>query len=512
MNLGRRALVVAPCCLLLACGGSSGGSATPTSDPVDLPSTTVTGEPATLANDAVSVALVERPEQYAFDGAVTEWELTATDFGPGVEISIESPPDEEREQEPVPTDPVGRVALSVTNDGVLVAGELSKAAGDAVWVGIGTRPARLPYIGGLGRASASFDPVLCTEMERDFTDGMYIETDRPTPPETLAACKAVVARYDAFAAERNARFSRVFRFDAKGVTEVTGGKSAAVANAKILWRTGAERNKTFEATLGNESMPRVADAPLLTMRVLARSRELKVPAVRWTATPLMAPVAYEPHGNLRAELFMQLPQFSIPYQPPPGLSFHPTKPNLIESYEHGMDSISPSEGPLFVEQAVIGDVKIGKVDIGRSFLATYKGAEFVELREPLRGWGPTTTSGPISRNGTHHLFHYADRVYMGGMSFEPPGWTVTTIDQDGRFNEIFPFGMDMPPQPASGGMWWGFNDPKPLSNKDFSEFGYRGVARENDGEQEVSIKWRWDAKTKEYVMGDWKMGPQRPRK
>lgn len=511
MILGRRALFVAPCSLLLACGGPTGEPTSPTSEPVDLPSATVTADDQATANDAVSVTLVERPEAYSFDGAVTEWELTATEFGPGIEINLEDPDAAEREQEPVPTDPVGRVGLVVTKDGILVAGDLSKAAGSAVWVGIGARPAKLPFIGGYGRAWASFDPVVCSEMERDFTDGMYIETDKPTPPETLAACRAVVARYDAYAAERNARFSRVFRFDEKGVTEVTGGKSAPVASSKILWKAGAEGNKTFEATLGLDAMPRVADAPLRTLRVLARSRELKVPAARWTATPIFAEVEYEPHAKLRAELFLQLPQYTIPYQAPPGLSFHPTKPNLIESYDFGTDSISPSEGQLFVEHAVIGDVKIGKVDIVRSFLASYKGAEFVELREPLRGWTPTTTSAPIKRDGTHHLFHFSDRVYAGGMTFEPPSWAVTSIDDQGRFNDVFADGMDMPPPPASGNMWWSFSEPKSTSNKDFSEFGYRGVARENDGEQEVSITWRWDAKTKSYVANEWKMGARRAR-
>lgn len=504
----RRGALMPLTTVLFACGGTSSTGTTPTSDAVLLPSATTTtgGSEPSPANELVSITVVERPEDFAFDGAVEEWPLDAIDMGTDPEM-----PDEPREQEPFVTEGVGKVALVVTSEGLMLAGSLTKDAPGPVWIGVGTRPAALPYIGSLGRAAASFDPIVCSEMERIFTDGMWIETDKPAAPEGVAACRAVVARYDAYVAEQAKRFARVLRVDEKGITDVTTAKATPVPSAKLQWKAGADGARSFEATLGLDAMPRVADAPLMSMRVIARARELTVPASRWNGVFIPGAVDYEPHARLRSELFARLPEFSIPYQAPPGLSFHPTKPDLVESFDYSESEIVPHEGPLWVDHATMGDVRIGRVDVGRSFLASYKGAEFVALFEPIRGWLETTTSQPVARNGEVHLFHFNGRIYGGGMSYEPPGWAVTAVGDDGLFREVLTADLTMPPSPESGSLWWRVEDVEQLSNKSFTEFGYAGVFHENEGEQQATIKWRWDAKKKRYVESDWKLGKRKAK-
>ncbi len=509
MNSGHASLCLTITSFVLGCGGGGSTTTIPTTEPLVLPtslSSSATLPPAP-ARDELGITLVERPEPFVLDGAIGEWGALQP-IDPGIDPEA---PEEPRAQEPVAVDALGYVGLVVEADGVLVAGELAKPATDAVWIGIGTRPAALPYIGTYGRAAASFDPVVCSEKERYFTDGMYYESETPTPPETLAACKAVIARYDAYAETQNARFSRVIRIDAKGATDVTTAKAAAIGDAKVVWKTSADGTATFEATLPTSSLPRIADAPLMSMRLLARNKELAIPAARWTGVALPLPLSYEPHGELRAELFVALAQHTMPYQPPPGLSFHPSKPSTLEVYEFGHESITPSEAELFVEHATIGDVRIGKVEVARSFLASYKDNEYVELYEPIHGWGVTTTSPPVARNGAHHFFHYSARLYGGGMAYESPGWAVTEVAEDGRFNELVTPNVESPPGPESGGMWWSLNQAEPITNKTFTEFGFRGIARENEGEQEATLRWRWDTKKKVYTMLDWKMGPRQSR-
>jgi len=493
---------------LAACGGGSANVGSPSSEPVVLPTSLASATAAPVApNDAIGVNLIERPQEFVFDGEIAEW----PNFSPEDPGADPEQPDEPREQEPVATQNVGAVGLVVEQAGVLVVGHLPAPAVEAVWIGLGNRPAQLPYIGQLGRAAASFDPVVCSEMELDFTDGMYVTSDRPTPPETLAACRAVVARYDAYVAEQSARFSRTVRIDASGVAD--GASGAAVAGAKVLWKKLPDGSATFEATLPVSALPRVAAAPLMSMRLLARSRAITVPASRWTSVGLPLPLSFEPHSQLRSELFQMLSGAfgSLPYQPPAGLSFHPSKPTLIESFEYGGETIAPSEQEIFVEHAKLGDVRIGKVNIARSFLASYKGDEFVELYEPIHGWGPTTTSEPVARNGAHHLLHYSERLYGGGMAFEPPGCAVSEIGSDGKFKELLTAEADTPPYPESGSIWWNFDAAELFSNKNFTEFGFRGTARENAGEQPAEKKWRWDKKKKAYVALDWKMGAHKAK-
>lgn len=502
----RRGALLSSSTLLLACSGTpSTSGTTPTSDatlPTAVASSTA---PQAPVNDLVSITIAELPENFVLDGNVDEWSLEAYDVGTDPEM-----PDEPREQEPFVTEGVGKVGLVVAPDGLTLAGALTKDA-PTVWIGVGTRPATLPYIGSLGRAAASFDPVVCSEMERIFTDGMWIETDKPAAPEGVAACRAVVAHYEAYVAEQNKRFARVFRVDQKGVTDVTTAKSTALAGAKLAWRTGPDGEHFFEAKLPLDAMPRVADAPLMSMRLIARSRELTVPASRWNGMFIPGAVDYEPHAKLRSELFMRLADFAIPYQAPPGLSFHPTKPDVIESYQYSQSDIVPGESPLWVDHATLGDVRVGRVEVGRSFLASYKGSEFVALFEPINGWGATTTSQPVARDGGYHLFHFNERLYGGGMAYEPPGWAVTAIGDDGTFREVLTADLTMPPMPESGSLWWRIENIEQLSNKSFTEFGYAGVLHENEGEQAGTIKWRWDAKKKQYVEGDWKLGKRKAK-
>ncbi len=463
--------------------------------------------PAASANDKIGVNLVNRPAEFVLDGEIAEWDNFAP-FDPGADPEE---PEEPREQEPVAVENVGAVGLVVEQAEVLVVGHLPAPAAQAVWIGVGNRPAQLPYIGTLGRAAASFDPVVCSEFELDFTDGMYVKTDRPTPPETLAACKAVVARYDEYAAEQNARFARVLRVDASGVFDGAAANGAPIAGAKLQWKKHPDGSASFEAALPTAVLPRIGAAPLMSMRLLARTQALTVPASRWTSVALPMPLSFEPYGQLRADLYQVLSGYTLPYQAPPGLSFLPSKPTLIESYDFSEQSIIPSESEIFVELAKLGDVRIGKVNVARSFLASFKGEEYVELYEPIHGWGPTRTTEPVARNGAHHLIHYSERLYSGGMTFEPPGCSVTEVGKDGRFKELLAAEADMPPTPESGGMWWNFDNGELVFSKGFSEFGYRGVARGNDVEQEATKKWRWDAKKKIYVSIDWKMGPSRNR-
>ncbi len=110
-----------------------------------------------------------------------------------------------------------------------------------------------------------------------------------------------------------------------------------------------------------------------------------------------------------------------------------------------------------------------------------------------------------------YVLHYSERLYGGGMAFEPPGCAVSEIGKDGKFKELLAAEADTPPYPESGSIWWSFDAAELFSNKNFTEFGFRGTARENAGEQPAEKKWRWDKKKKAYVALDWKMGAHKAK-
>ncbi|MFO0550136.1 MAG: hypothetical protein U0271_17210 [Polyangiaceae bacterium] len=461
--------------------------------------------PHAVDTDRVSVTSIELPPNFKLDGDTTEFEYLAplsASFDP-------EGPDPPRSQAPNSPDWPNHLAVAYTAEGATVVGTLSSAAFHGVWLGLGHRPALLPDRGEYGRAAGSWWSLGCPEHEMDFTNGEYVESSRPTPPEVLAACKRLQATRDKLAAEKTARFSRVFRFDAQGVRELVDARLQPVAGAAIHWGKSADGEASFEASLPLGALPRVADAPLMALRLAARAtpeaEPLGVPPEQWTSVFALGVTSFEPHRELREALFSELTFGGMPIQPPPGLSFAPANPDLIEGFSADSEAITPVEAPLYTEIGKVGDVTVGRVSVLRDFLAIYKSGKFVGLVEPIRSYGRIDFVDVVTRDDALHVLSYVDRRYGGGRAFEPPLWSVTAVHADGTYAEVLPEDQE----PNSEYLTF-FEQPNRLDNKAHDEFGFTGKVHSNEHEYDATVRFKWDPKKKVYTGGTWTL--TRPRK
>ena len=378
----------------------------------------------------VSVAAARRPPTLVLDGDITEWgsllppsakaPAAEPDRLPSVGERAMPDPDPPLPSGPNPASATSHLALAVGNDAVTIAAEVGQPAKDGIWLGIGAVPPRVPSVGLLARGGYIV-PFDCDFEQIRLMEGQWAKGPAK-PPEVVAACHGLIARHAELVARHRARFTRLFKIDRDGVHGASAeGTLFSIEGAKAVFKPGAQ-GATVEVALPLNALPRLVEAPVVTLRLVARAvtgPKADVVPAQWVDVSLPEPVTFEPFGDLRnhsAELLLHTDGFT-------GFSYEPGDPGHVETVqqasEHTYDSVVARVETLYDKPlARLGDIEIGYVSAYRPWLAVFKKGKFLrEGKAPasdddylsqmsIDAFSRTEPHGVVKRDGELHVFSY----------------------------------------------------------------------------------------------------------
>jgi hypothetical protein len=480
------------------------------------------GGPLDPADPAlVSVAAVSAPSKLAIDGDVREWgsllaSLTPSDppLPPKRTMYQGGEPAAPPPSGPNPRNAASRLAIAITGDALLIAAELGEPAREGIWLGIGSWPPALAPIGEYSRGGGTRD-LECEYQQIDIGEGMFKNGPR-NPPETIAACKAILERHARFVARHEQRFVRRFKIDREGVRGVSAdGALHGFEGARAVFKPGA-KGATVEITLPLQAMPRLTQAPLHSLRLVARAATSPKPpefAVdQWVWVDLPKDLSFEPYGDLRAAAFDSLLGRTVF---PPGLSYQPGDALRVESIRYPESErklLVPHEEALYEKRASLGDVEVGQVTAYTQQVAILKKGKLVALVQgqedrPLDEAAKVGIRGVVKRDGALHVVSYSPQKLTEGWGWEQPKWSVIAVAADGTHREAVE-------HDGTHIMW---NDVTEFANTELDAFGLRGSTRSNEGElagKEVGaeVTWSWDRSKKMYTPKERRIPVPKPAK
>lgn len=469
----------------------------------------------------LSVTTRAAPKAFVLDGEIKEWGSLLPESrlkAPGAMAPPGEEPDETQAPPPPPTPAVlppeiaraaSHVAVALTSEAVLVAVELDETPGEGVWLGLGGVPAELPFPGYPSAWGNYFQDLACSEVIMENCDGDLCPGKTPTPPDELAKCKQQLASYHSFVAAQESRFRKLYKIEKDGVKVTTpDGQLTAVLGAKVAWKKGVEKT-SVEVSLPLAAMPRLAEAPLATLQLVARvassSAPPPLPKEAWLDSNLPEVVSYEPHGDLRAALWAAANEEvhargstgMTRLRRPPGLSFQPAEPLKVESVEASDVDARVNEGTLFVSLAKLGEVEVGRAHLPRDFVVILKGGKLGGIVDAE----DSVARGVLTRNRELHLFSSTPSPWRNGWAPTLPFWSVIVVDAEGNHRQaIEPEEYD--------GTCLRFSDGAEIAGKKLDRFGFSGKCSgaSEDVSDEIEIVHRWDERKKAYVVGAW--GPK----
>ncbi len=484
--------------------------------------------PPQVDHDFVSATSVRAPKAPAVDGDLAEWESlvpVARLLAPGAK----RPQQEEmylEEGQPLPPEelPVlprelleaeSRLGVAVTGVGVLVAADIAAAAGDieGVWLGLGAVPAPPPPIGSPTHFGSRFEPLFCPDFVQQLCDGYSCDSDEPTPPAEMAACKAHLARREAWKKAQERRFKKVVLLGREGVSLLDpAGQLVPLEGARPAWKK-TEKGTTVEVSLPISVMPRVAEAPLATLVLsarVARSAAAAAPAQvvdNGYSTNLPEGVSFEPHGDLRAALWarvntgpsdIQSPSTGTPFRPCTGLSYQPGSGLTIESMTPDEEEVQIATYEMLGQKlGALGDVEVRWARASRDFMAIFKAGKLTEVIDAELG----EPMGVVEREGELHVFTVTRKPHSFGWYQNLPRWSVRVVSANGKSREALP---DADDEFATGGCHHLENQEEIVSRKKLDTFGFRVDCLDilNQG-QPIEISYRWDKAKKSYGPSVW---------
>jgi hypothetical protein len=468
--------------LLAACAPMPPPARSVVGAPPPPPSAVPAPAPPQLDPAIVSVAAVRVPLHFKLDGDLGEWgsllpPLPAPPPPPAAKKAPDEPP-----PLPNPRDAASHLAIAVSNEGALIAADLSGSARDGIWLGVGAAAPEIPPIGDYQRGGGV----------RDFNCEMNPGTGEANPPEAIAACHELIRRHAGFVAAHEARFQKLYRIDREGIrAATTDGTLASIPGATAAWKPGS-RGATVEVSLPALALPRVIEAPLGSLHLVARAvaspRPPVVPAAEWLWLDLADPVSFEPQGELRAKAFDIMRGRALG---PTGLSYQPGDPLHVEivSYDRGLydtSHVSGSEATLYTKKAALGDVEVGYVSAYGEWIAILVKGKLVDLVDL-----PGRLMGIVLRDGAIHVLSYSQ--YDSEVGSVTATWSAFVISPDGSHDEGAV-------QQESGMFNW--TDTEEFHDEAFASFGMRGwTAFTPSGKAEgVEMTWRWNKALKAYVL------------
>lgn len=136
---------------------------------------------------------------------------------------------------------------------------------------------------------------------------------------------------------------------------------------------------TVEIKAPLAAMPRLVEAPLQSLHLVARAATTETPALapaQWVWVRFPEPVSFEPLGDIRARALQLLVDNTYHEA---GLSYDPGDPLVVETlrYNASPSVVEPSEETLYRKLATLGDVEIGEVSAFGTWLAVLKNGKLV---------------------------------------------------------------------------------------------------------------------------------------
>lgn len=449
---------------------------------------------------AFSVVTRSRPPSLRVDAALDEWGSLA----PPSAIATAANP----------ANAASRLAIVVDEKQVVIAGELAEIAKGGVSIGIASLGVpELAPVGELYTRSGQPLPFDCEFHQDPGPEGSFSQ-GKPLSPAQVAACKRLIEQHERFVAGYPARFERRIVIDAGGAA-MLGAEGARVPIAGVehafVPHQGGAR---FEAVLPLEVLPRLIEAPLETLRVAVAPRA--TPAASgpptWVDLRLAAPVHFQPMGEIRARVFAE----RLPTAFPPGLSYHPTQPLVVETVTHpdagGPVKLVAREEKLYRKIGAHGDVEIALVDAYGQWLAISRGGRLLHFLSlfgdvPVEYAQPFTIRKLVERGGDLHIIAYRPAHLTQQYGIATPEWVVIAVAPDGTIRKPIE-GNDKTVRselvdPAVVVPYFG-RDTVEFSSPDLDRFGVRGVTNHIDGEYldetlRFEVSWKWDGDRGLYV-------------
>jgi hypothetical protein len=439
----------------------------------------------------VSVTTLARPpDHFVLDGDIAEWGPLRPAPRPAAPAPTAGKPAPPRD--PNPVNAPSRVAVVLSSEGALIAADLAEASRDGIWLGITFPAPEAPPIGYFQRGGG----VQELDCEVDTLTG------EPLAPETAKACQALLDRHEAFVDSHQARFTRFYRIDKAGIRAAVGPGEppAPIDGARAAFKETGDR-VTIEVALPAKALPRVAEAPVESMSLVAlaaaESEPHTVSPESWVPIGVPAAVGFEPYAALRARSFVE----SRGAWAPLGMSYQPGDALGLEviRYSPGANgtAIESARETLYRQEETLGDLEIGYVFTnGRSVGITRKGAivELVSLSgEPV---------GIVKRGKDLHVFSYSQQSHPDTLA-EGATWQVVIIRPDGttRAGIGDATGMNRIWQIVSE-----FHAPT------FDTFGLRGTPAYAEDEKpppDVEVTWRYNPRSEVYEARERKLGARR---
>jgi hypothetical protein len=412
-------------------------------------------------------------------------------------------------------DAASRLALALTPDALYIAAKLDSSIQDGVWFGLGAWAPDLPPVGVISSmdqiralTDCASHPVVVQLVE----DGSRVMStkDIPNTPAERAACKTALDRYTTIKAEHKRRFEKRFKIDREGIREIfRDGTLVTIAQATAVWKI--EPSETHvEIALPLSAMPRMAQAPLPTLKVFARSSAALPGGEQdsWIWIQLPTAVSFEPYGAQRAHALEVQRSFSDGKPPEnlfysqqsPALSYQPGDPLHLERMAYvgkpvPFTELAAREELLYKEAASLGDVQIGfnvpapawppsedYVPTAQQSLSIFRAGAFVGLLD-LKG----SVRGIVNRDGELHVVSFSpyNRTNAGG--FRDPIWSVVAVGTDGSYREL----TDACPDDGDVNHYCGATG---FANRELDSFGWRTKCVPG-----AEVAFTWDAPMKRYT-------------
>lgn len=470
-------------------------------------STTPPGVPADPT--LVSVTAVSPPPKLLIDGDLAEWGSLLPLREPAAPPSPAKLPNtaQQAPEVPLPSGPnpgnaVSHLAFALTNEAVLIAAELGEPARAGIWLGIGSMSPAVPPIGIWARGG--FVESLDCEFEQVYINEGMFEKGAAKPPEVVAACRELLARHVTFVAEHRARFSRLLKIDAEGVRELkSDGNLATIAGARAVFKPRA-KGASVEIALPLAAMPRLVEAPLQTLHLVARAVTTPKPELapeQWVWVRFPDPVAFEPLGEIRARAVQILVDNTYH---PTGLSYHPADPLHVQTLRYMGDpsSVDPGEEKLYEKLATLGDIEVGQVTAFGAWLAILKKGKLVGADRdasddvPFDAFPPSERKGILTRDGSLHVISYSAPADSEGMGPRTASWSALVIAPDGTAHDAVE-SVDLP---------YRWDDVTAFTSPDLATFGLRGTTNYPgqamdfvEKAEGLEVSYRWDPAQKKYL-------------
>lgn len=408
----------------------------PPSVPASASGSATASASAPVRPAAVRVVAVSAPGSVRVDGDLSDWG-DAMDAAP-------------------------RLAVALTSDALYLAARLDLSAADGVWLGVGAWAPKLPPVGVIGIMD-QLEPL--TDCASHPVVGQVVDEgsrvldtkDVPNAPAARAACKVALDRYTALRGEHERRFEKRFKLDREGIRELAqDGALVPIAHAEAAWRVESSEARV-EIALPLSAMPRLAQAPLPSLKVFARTASDGGEEEPWTWVHLPAPVTFQPHGAERDHaLEVQRPfwEGTLPdglfySRQSPALSYQPGDPLHLERMAYvgkpaPFMEVAPREELLYQQAATLGDVQIGFnvpapawpaqedfMPTAQQWLSIFRGGAFVALVD-LKG----NVRRVVNREGELHVVSSSPYNRTNANGPREPVWSVVAVAADGSHREL----------------------------------------------------------------------------